>query len=279
MINFQELWQNFGIDDLNIQIYNILQALIVLIICIIAIRIFMRIFNKAVSKLSIEPNAKSLLRTVIKILLYSIALLTVAGTLGIPITSMLAVLGVIGLAVSLAAQHSLAKLAGGLMILATHPFKPGDFIEAAGGISGTVQTIGLAYTRVRMPDNKVIMVPNSSIANEIITNFSIEENRRMDIHIRIGYEHSIESVKSALRPALEAQSGILEEPEPFINVFSYEDNSIQYLIRIWVKTTEFWPTRFSLLEKLKHSLDEHGIDMSYNRLKVDLSEDSTSTIG
>jgi small conductance mechanosensitive channel len=192
---------------------------------------------------------------------------------------MLAVFCVFCLAVSLAAQNSLAKLAGGLMILATHPFKAGDFIEAAGGISGTVQSIGLAYTRVRMPDNKVIMVPNSSIANEIITNFSMEENRRMDINIRVGYNHSIESVKSALRTALETQSGILEEPVPFINVFSYDDNSIQYVIRVWVKTSEFWPIRFRLLEEIKHSLDEQGIDMSYNRLKVDFVEDKKEEIG
>jgi len=272
MINIQEIWQNFGISDLNIQVYNILQALIVLIVCLVAIRIFIGLFNKATSKLNIEPNTKSLLRTIVKVLLYLVTFLTVANTLGIPITSLLAVLGIIGLALSLAAQNSLAKLAGGLMILATHPFKAGDFIEAAGGISGTVQSIGLAYTRVRMPDNKVIMVPNSSIANEIITNFSMEENRRMDINIRVGYEHSIDSVKSAVRTALDSQDGLLEDPAPFVNVFSYGDNSIEYLIRVWVKTTEFWPTRFSLLERIKHSLDAQAIDMSYNRLKVNLSE-------
>ncbi|MCL2200935.1 MAG: mechanosensitive ion channel family protein [Oscillospiraceae bacterium] len=274
MINFQEIWQNIGIADLNIQVYNILQALVVLILCLIAIRIFLRIFTKAAEKLKVDSSVKTLLRTVIKILLYIITFLTVANTLGIPITSMLAVFGIVGLAVSLAAQNSLAKLAGGLMILATHPFKAGDFIEAAGGISGTVQSIGLAYTKVRMPDNKIIMVPNSSIANEIITNFSVEENRRLDINVRIGYEHPIEDVKRALHAAIETQSGILDEPEPFVNVFSYEDNSIQYIVRAWTKTSEFWPTRFRLLEEIKHSLDAQGIGMSYNRLDVNLRDKS-----
>jgi small conductance mechanosensitive channel len=234
----------------------------------------LRIFTKAAEKLKVDSSVKTLLRTVIKILLYIITFLTVANTLGIPITSMLAVFGIVGLAVSLAAQNSLAKLAGGLMILATHPFKAGDFIEAAGGISGTVQSIGLAYTKVRMPDNKIIMVPNSSIANEIITNFSVEENRRLDINVRIGYEHPIEDVKRALHAAIETQSGILDEPEPFVNVFSYEDNSIQYIVRAWTKTSEFWPTRFRLLEEIKHSLDAQGIGMSYNRLDVNLRDKS-----
>ena len=273
MINFQEIRQNFDAVNLNLQIYNILQALVVLIICLIAIRIFTRIFTKACKKLNVDSNVKSLLRTVLRILLYIITFLTVASTLGIPITSTLAVFGVVGLAVSLAAQNSLAKLAGGLMILATHPFKTGDFIEVAGGIKGTVQTIGLAYTRVRMPDNKIIMVPNSSLANETITNFSVEENRRLDINVRIGYEHSIESVKNALNVAVATQSNILDDPEPFINVFSYEDNSIQYVVRVWVKTPEFLATRFRLLEEIKHSLDAQGIGMSYNRLNVNLVED------
>ena len=272
MINFQEIFQNFSIDDLNLQIYNILLALAVLVFCLAAIKLILLIYDRAVKKLKLEPNLKLLMRTGLKILLVTITFLTVASTLGIPMTSLLAVFGVIGLAVSLAAQNSLAKLAGGLMILATHPFKVGDFIEAAGGISGTVQSIGLAYTRVRMPDNKIIMVPNSSIASEIITNFSMEESRRMEINIRVGYEHSIGSVKSALQTALNTQDNILADPEPFVNVFSYEDNSIQYVIRVWVPTSEFWPTRFRLLEEIKHSLDAQGIGMSYNRMDISIAQ-------
>jgi len=270
MINFGEIWQSIGIADLNINIYSILQALIALVLCLVAIKIILRLYSKATAKLNMDQNIRSLLRTGIKVLLYMLAFLTVAATLGFPITTLLAVFGIVGLAISLAAQNSLSKLAGGLMILATHPFKAGDFIEAAGGISGTVQTIGLAYTRVRMPDNKIIMVPNSNIANEIITNFSMEDTRRLDINVRVGYDYHIDDVKSALNRALMTQSSVLLEPAPFINVLSFEDNSIQYTLRVWVKTSELMPIRFSLLEEIKRSLDACGIKMGYSRMDVEL---------
>ena len=272
MTNLQEFFQGINLADISFDWQRILQALIVLAICLIVIKILLRLANRAISKLHIAPNIQALLRTCCKILLYTLAFLTVANTLGIPITSLLAVFGVAGLAISLAAQNSLAKLAGGLMILVTHPFNPGDYIETTGGISGTVQEIGLAYTRIRTPDNKIILAPNSSISNEVITNFSLEASRRITINIRVAYNHPVAEVKSALYAACTNQSNILEDPPPFVNVLSYEENSIQYTLRAWVKTSDFWPVNFSLLEEVKRSLDAQGIDMSYNRLNVHLQE-------
>ena len=264
------IFQNIDISGLHINLHHILQALILLVICLITIRIILHIFNKTGARLNMDSSLRHLIHAGLKILLYSLTFLIVVGSLGVPVNSLLAVFGVVGLALSLAAQNSLGKLAGGLMILATKPFKVGDFIEAVGDISGTVQQIGLAYTRVRTPDNKIIMVPNSSISNEIVTNFSMEDKRRCDINIRIAYIYPIEDVKNALRAALAEQENILDDPPPLINVFSYEDNSIQYTCRAWVPTSVFWPTRFSLLEKVKHSLDAQGIDMHYNNLHVQL---------
>lgn len=267
----EELFSNFA----GLSLQKIITAVLVLLVCLIVVRIFMRLVDKALDKPNLEHNHKRFMRVAVKALLYVLTALTVASTLGIPITSLVAVLSVLGLAVSLAAQNSLANLAGGIMLIATHPFKSGDFIEA-GGISGAVVEVGLAYTRIKTADNKLIFVPNSSISNDKITNYTAESIRRVDIEVGASYDNSIQQVRQALQAALDSQTTLLADPAPFINVSSYEDSCIKYALRCWVHTEDYWDTYFALLEEVKHSFEAHGVQMTYNHLNVHVLQNANS---
>lgn len=259
----------------SISLEQVAVALITLVICLISIRVLMRAVNRAIGKLPVERSLHDFTRSLTKILLYFLTVIIVAGTLGIPVTSLIAVLSVAGLAVSLAAQNSLANVAGGLMILTGKPFIVGDYIEAA-GVGGTVTAIGLAYTKIKTPDNKLIYAPNREISGEKITNFTAENLRRVDLSVGASYSNSIEQVKAALRDAVAAQSGILTEPEPYINVLSYEDNHIRYALRVWTRTENYWAVHAALTEGIKHACDAHGVRMEYNRLSISMIDNAAS---
>lgn len=251
----------------TISMEQVMVALITLVICLLVIRVLMRAAGRAIEKLPVERSLHGFMRSLIKIALYFLTVIIVAGTLGIPVTSLIAVLSVVGLAVSLAAQNSLANVAGGLTILIGKPFVVGDYVEAA-GVSGTVVSIGLAYTRIKTPDNKIIYAPNSGISGEKITNYTAESLRRVDLSVGASYNNSIEQVKTALAAAVAAQNGVLMEPAPYINVQTYEDSCIRYTVRIWTRTEDYWHVHAALTEEIKAAFDAHGVEMAHNHLNI-----------
>jgi small conductance mechanosensitive channel len=260
-----QTFANISWEDLTIS--TLIPAIITLVVCLSIIWVVMRILNKAIKKLPFDRTLHAFIRSGIKIALYAVTVLLVADTLHIPITSLVAALSVAGLAISLAVQGTLSNLAGGIMILVSKPFAVGDYIEA-GGVSGTVLEIGLVYTKMMTPDNKIILVPNGDISAEKITNYTAEKIRRVDLTVGASYQHSIESVKNAAEQALKTQSFILSDPPPFINVIAYQSSNIEYTIRAWVDTENYWPVYFALMEEVKHAFDKNGISMAYNQIDV-----------
>lgn len=256
----------------NVTLSAILRAVIIFLVCMIAVKILMKIFNKAIVKMNVDKSLHAFIRTTVKILLYFVAVIIVADTLGIPITSLIAVLSVAGLALSLAIQGVLSNIAGGIMVLASKPFGVGDYIEA-GAVGGTVKEIGLAYTKLATADNKLIYVPNSDISASQIVNYSANDARRIEIKIGASYDDSIEDVKKALNEVI-ANNDVLEEPaKPFVNVSAYQDSYIEYVVRVWVENAKYWDVHFKMLEDIKASFDKNKITMTYNHLNVHMMKD------
>jgi len=255
----------------NISLYNVLYTLILLIICIIVVKIILGIFNKTIEKTKIERSLHTFIKSLAKIILYFIAVIIIADSIGIPITSLIAVLSIAGLAVSLAVQDSLSNIANGITILVSKPFVVGDFVEI-NGVSGTVCDIGLIHTKLIQLDNKTVYMPNGKVSSDKIINYTKQDKRRIDLNFCASYDESIESVKAAIMAAVKKSSHALEDPAPFVAVSNYKESSIEYVLRVWVKTSDYWDAYFFLMEEVKHAFDENGVSMTYNHLNVHMIE-------
>lgn len=260
----------------NFNAQNIIAAALALVICLIVIKIVMGIVKKITSKDNINNTLSVFIQSAVRIVLYSVSALIVADILGIPVTSLLAAFSVIGLAVSLSVQNSLSNLAGGLTILATKPFSEKDFVETADTM-GTVEQIGLFYTQLRTIDNKKVYIPNSEMSQTRITNYTAEPYRRVDIEITASYDAEVSFVEEKLKEIAKSIPQVLEKsPVPnenvvFANVLNYGSSSITYLVRIWVKTSDYWKVYYSFMSALKPEFDKYGIEMTYDHINVHMN--------
>jgi small conductance mechanosensitive channel len=192
---------------------------------------------------------------------------------GIQTTSFIAILGAAGLAVGLALQGSLSNFASGVLIIMLRPFKSGDFIEA-GGKSGSVEKIEIFSTELRTPDNKVIIMPNSAIMSGAIVNYSREKTRRIDLVIGVSYEADLKQAKQVLQNVLDEEPRLLKTPAYTVAVSELADSSVNFVVRPWVNTSDYWPTYFSLVENIKLALDDAGIAIPFPQMDVHLHKDS-----
>jgi small conductance mechanosensitive channel len=246
---------------------TILGAVILAVVCLIVVKVLLNLLDRAIGKMKVDPTLLGILRATVKVLLLFLVVLIVMGYLNIPVTSLVAVLSVVGLAVSLSVQNFLSNVAGGLQLLASHPFKVGDYVEA-GGCSGTVREIGLFYTKILTVDNKLIQMPNSSVVSANITNYSSESLRRVDLNITASYDAPVEQVKRSLRTAVEHTAKTLVDPAPMARVSGYKDSSIEYVVRVWCRNEDYWDVYFDLLEEIKATFDRDGVEMTYDHLNV-----------
>jgi small conductance mechanosensitive channel len=187
--------------------------------------------------------------------------------LGIETTSIIAVLGAAGLAIGLALQGSLSNFAAGILIVIYRPYKVGDYIEA-GNHAGTVKDIQIFSTVLKTPDNKIVVVPNGSIMNGSIVNYSDQDTRRVDLIISCSYEDDIDKVRSVLEDILKKEKRILKDPKPQIAVAELADSSVNFIFRPWVKRTDYLPVYYSLLEEVKKRFDKEGISIPYPQSDV-----------
>ena len=257
---------NYSIGGFTVSL--IVKALLVLFICLAISKIVLKIVFRALDNNDrIEKGLHTFIKSVIRIVVYFVIVLIIAETLGIPITSLVALFSVVGVAVSLSIQNSLSNLASGVMLFITKPFESGDYIDAA-GISGTVQEIRLTYTKLITSNNQVIWVPNSEMGASKITNYSSQTTRRMEFKITASYDSKVEDVKAALRSVVEANKLVLKDPEPFIRLSAYKDSAIEYTVRAWANNLDYWGVYFDLLENFKVEFDKRNIEMTYNHLNV-----------
>ncbi len=215
----------------------------------------------------LDISLRSFLASFIKIVIYIVLIITVAMILGVPATSFITILASCGVAVGLALQGSLSNFAGGLMILFFKPFKVGDYIEAAGE-TGTVAEISVVYTELLTVDNKRITVPNGTLTNSIIKNYSSEELRRVDLTFSVAYDSDDEKVKSIIKDVIQAQPQALKDPEPFVHLSEHADNALIYTVRVWCKNADYWTVHFDILEGVKASFDQNGITIPFPQMDV-----------
>ena len=207
----------------------------------------------------------------VNIFLWFLLALMIAGSLNIDVTSVIAMLSVAGLAVSLALQNTLSNLAGGLQILVSKPFVVGDYIDAD-GTAGTVAEIGLAYTKLTTPDAKRISVPNNQLAAAKVTNYTNEGGRRVDLVFSASYDAPTETEKTAIREVLDAIPAVRQDPKPVIWINAYGASSIDYVVRAWTTTQDYWDVYYALMEGVRDSFARHKVEMTYNHLNVHLLE-------
>lgn len=263
---------NYAVGDFTVG--KILSAVVVFVVCYVVLRILMRLFTRLLGHVHMDNTLRKIVLGAIKLLLYFIVAMVVIDTLGVSVTSLLAAFSVVGLAASLAVQDSLSNLASGIMLLVTKPFKIGDYVEID-DVGGTVQMISLIHTRITTIDNKMIYVPNSKIIAAKIVNYTQQEKRRVDLEISASYDAPIACVRQALLEAVAVVDLFTDTPAPpFAAVLSYDDSSIRYVVRAWVKTEAYWDARFALLEQIKASFDKYGVEMTYNHLNVHMTRET-----
>ncbi|MFO7815342.1 MAG: mechanosensitive ion channel [Halanaerobiales bacterium] len=258
--------------DLAIQYgFKLLIALIIVFIGMRVIKYLLNLFEKSF-KDKMEPTLMKFLKSVAKALLNIMLFLSVASTLGIEMTSFIAVLGAMSFAIGLSLQGSLANFAGGVLILLSKPFQAGDFIEAQGN-RGTVQEIKILYTVLKTPDNKKIVIPNGDLSNTDILNYSAHEQRRLDLVFGIGYDDDILKAKKVLKDIVENNELIHDTPKPVIEVTELAGSSVNFDVKVWIDTANYWKAYYRMQEAVKLRFDEKGIGIPYPQMDVHLNKE------
>lgn len=253
-----------------------LQVVIAIVIYVIGAKIIkyvLKLVRRSMERAGADEGVKQFLGTLIKYALYLLLITIILNLFGIATTSVVAVLGSIGVAAGLALQGSLSNMAGGVLILLLKPFRVGDYIiEDSNKNEGTVAEISIFYTKLVTVDNRVIMIPNGTLANSSMTNVSRMTKRRIDLIIGVAYESDIKQVKEILKTVAEAEEARLPEEEISIFVSELADSSVNMGVRIWVATEDYWPAKWRLTENIKIALDEHQISIPYPQLDVQIKQ-------
>ena len=247
---------------------NIFKAIAALVVGVLAIRVVMKLIRMTLEKSRLEKAAHSLITSLAKAAMYILLGLITASTLGIDVTSVVALASVLTLALSLALQNMVSNIIGGFTILYTQPFHSGDYVEIAGQ-GGTVTEINMTYTMLSTPDRKLISIPNSSVVAAQIVNYSASETRRVEVVASASYDAPVQKVLDALIHA-GAVDKVLTDPAPAAVVTAYGDSAISYSLRLWVKNEDYWDVYFQVNQRVKEVFDEEGISMTYPHLNVHL---------
>lgn len=246
---------------------KIIIALVAMFISFKIINLISRKIKKNIDKKKIDKTIALVTLSVFRKLAKFVIILIAMGYLGLETSGLAALLASAGLGIGLAVQGTLSNFAGGILILVTRPFKLGDYIEA-NGLSGTVESMEIIYTKLCTPDNKVITIPNGPLANSSITNYSTKDLRRLDMEFSISYKDDFAKAEAIIKECI-TKSGLFEaEPAPFVNVIRHNSSSIDLVARIWVKQENYWTLHFELLESVKNAFDEAGITIPFPQIEI-----------
>ena len=258
--------QNISIGAITLS--TLLPALLTFAVCLFSMKLILKLVGKVLDKTKkLDGTLQGFIRSAVKISLGFITAMIVADSLGIPMTSVVALVSVAGLALSLSIQKIMSNLFSGITLLVTKPFVADDFVTVAGK-SGKIKTVGLFYTIMDSVDNTVISIPNSDVTASAIVNFSAEALRRVDMHFSASYDDRTEDVKNAILSAAQEDERIMKDPAPFAALNAYNDSSIDYVARLWCKNSDYWDVYFRMNERVREIFDERGIEMTYAHMNV-----------
>ena len=245
---------------------KVLPALLILVAGLLVCRILMIFVQKLLDGTKLEKAAHSLVKSVVRVVLYVLLGLMVADRLGVDVSSIIALASVLTLAISLSVQNILTNVFGGFTLLYTHPFKSGDYVEVAGK-GGTVQEISMTYTKLATPDNKIISIPNSSVVSGDIINYTVSGVRRVEVKVQAVYTESSQKVIDAMLQAATVDKVMLD-PAPMAVIDSYGDNGIHYCLRVWTKTEDYWDVYYAINQNIRDIFLAQDIKMAYPHMHV-----------
>ena len=251
---------------------KILPAVITLALCLLAIWLLTKLTDKLLGRSKkIDGTLGGFIRSAVRGVMWILTVIIVADALGIPTTSLVALVSVVGLALSLSVQNIMSNLFSGITLLITKPFVAGDFVDIAGK-TGTIKSLGLFYTMMDTVDNTVINIPNGDVTAASIVNYSKEALRRVDMKFCASYDDATEKVKAAILEAAAEDTRIIAEPAPFIALSQYKDSCIEYVVRLWCKNSDYWDVYFGMNERVRSAFDRNGISMTYEHMNVHIVE-------
>ncbi len=246
---------------------KLIVALIILIVGFKIVNVSTRKLSKAKGFAKLETATRNFIINAISVLIKVIIGVTALAIMGIPMTSIVAVIGSCGLAIGLALQGSLANIAGGFVLVIAKPFTIGDFI-ISDDISGTVEEIGVFHTKIVTIDNKRIIVPNSTISNATLVNATAKKDRRVDLTFTAAYDNDINKVEQVLLEVCRAHPLIYDDPAPFARLSAHKDSALEYTVRAWCKVDDYWTVYFDLFRDVKNAFDKNGITIPFPQVDV-----------
>ena len=254
-----------------IKMSNLLSAAVTALICLAVIRVLLKLSRRLLSTTKLDERVQHYIAAGIRLLLYIVGTLIVVDSLGIPSTSLVALLSVGSLGITLAAEDILGNVAGGLVILSSHPFQTGDIIEVS-GTCGTVEEISLNHTRLTTIDGLRVMLPNQELASSQIINYSSLGRRRIALKVTASYDAPTAAVRSACEQAFAMTARILPDPAPSVVLSNYGASSIEYTLLCWVDPTDYWTVYYALNEHLRDTFAQRKVEMTYDHLNVHIVE-------
>lgn len=250
---------------------QVVGAIVALIIGLWVISGLTKTFHKTLVKRDVDESLRGFLKSIFNILLKVMLIISIASMIGIEMTSFIAILGALGLAVGLALSGMLQNFAGGVIILLLKPFKVGDFIEAQ-GYMGTVNNIQIFHTVLKTPDNKTIILANGNLSTSSLTNFSTEPQRRVDMTFGIAYGDDTSKAKEVIMSLIKDDNRILEDPEPFVAVSELADSSVNFVVRVWVNAADYWGVYFDMHNNIYNTFNKEGLNIPFPQMDVHLHQ-------
>jgi len=266
-LTVQDLGTDWGIKALA--------ALAILIIGRWVAKGIRRGVRRMMEKGGVDPIIIGFVGSITYIALLAFVVIAALGQLGIQTTSFIAILGAAGLAVGLALQGSLANFAAGFLMIIFRPFKVGDFVEAA-GVAGVVKDMQIFTTTMKTGDNKTIIIPNAKISGDNIINYSAEENRRVDMTVGVAYDADLSKVRDVLNDIISKEERILSDPAPQVAVAELAESSVNFIVRVWTKTEDYWGVKFDATETIKNRFDEAGIGIPFPQRDIHIVSGSAA---
>ena len=250
---------------------KVLVALLILVLSFNFINFITKKIYKKMKKRHLDETISRVALNITRFILKLVILVCLVAYVGIETASVSAIIASLGVGISLAVQGTLSNFAGGVIIIIMRPFKLGDFITS-NDHSGTVEDIKLFYTSIITPDNKVVLIPNGTLANNVIVNVSTKESRRVDVVMPVSYSTNIEKAKKIIKKVCAQNEEIFKTPEPFIKIGEYGDSSINIFVRVWTKNSSYWDVNYYLLDEIKKAFDKSGIEIPFNQIDVTIKK-------
>ena len=253
---------------------RVVTAIAIFYIGRLIVSLLTRGLHKLMEKQEVDKTLETFVCNLVRVALLAFVVVAAINSLGVQTASFIAVLGAAGLAVGLALQGSLSNFAAGVLIVMFRPYKVGDWIEAA-GVSGSVLEVQILTTAMKTGDNKRVIVPNSQIMGSIITNYSAHDTRRVDLVVGVSYSDDLDKVRETLKSIVAADDRILDDPAVTIAVSELADSSVNFVVRPWVRTADYWAVLFDLTETIKKRFDAEGISIPFPQRDVHIYQAAT----